>query len=82
MHAGLPLLSARSTDDSQDVTGGRAQRTGNLSGVIASICHLHDFLAARTTLKESDDVGESLTADRRKKATMKARSGQGDRGDR
>ena len=32
--------------------------------------------------KESDDVGRSLTADRRKKAKTKIKSGQGDRGDR
>jgi hypothetical protein len=32
--------------------------------------------------KESDDVGRSLTADRRTKAKTKTKSGQGDRGDR
>jgi len=32
--------------------------------------------------KESDDVGKSLTRDRRKKAKRKVKSGQGDRGDR
>jgi len=32
--------------------------------------------------KESDDVGRSLAADRRKRATTKVKSGQGDRGDR
>ena len=32
--------------------------------------------------KESDDVGRSLAADRRKKAKTKVKSGQGDRGDR
>ena len=32
--------------------------------------------------KESDDVGKSLAADRPKKATTKAKRGQGDRGDR
>jgi hypothetical protein len=32
--------------------------------------------------KESDDVGKSLTADRRRKAKTKVKSGQGDRGDR
>ena len=32
--------------------------------------------------KESDDVGKSLTADRRKKAQTKVGSGQGDKGDR
>jgi hypothetical protein len=32
--------------------------------------------------KESDDVGRSLAADRRRKATTKAKPGQGDRGDR
>ena len=31
--------------------------------------------------QESDDVGRSLAADRRKKATKKAKRGQGDRGD-
>jgi hypothetical protein len=31
--------------------------------------------------KESDDVGRSLAADRRKKAKTVARSGQGDKGD-
>jgi hypothetical protein len=34
------------------------------------------------TFKESDDVGRSLTADRRKKAKTKVKSGQGDKGDR
>ena len=34
------------------------------------------------TFKESDDVGKSLTADRRVKAKTKAKSGQGDKGDR
>jgi hypothetical protein len=33
-------------------------------------------------LKESDDVGKSLSVDRRKKAKTKAKSGQGDKGDR
>jgi hypothetical protein len=32
--------------------------------------------------KESDDVGQSLTVDRRQKAKTKVKSGQGDRGDR
>ena len=32
--------------------------------------------------KESDDVGRSLSADRRRKAKTKVKSGQGDRGDR
>ena len=32
--------------------------------------------------KESDDVGRSLAADRRKKAKTTVKSGQGDRGDR
>jgi hypothetical protein len=32
--------------------------------------------------KESDDVGKSLTADRRKKARTRVKSGQGDKGDR
>ena len=32
--------------------------------------------------KESDDVGRSLAADRRKKAKTKAKPGQGDKGDR
>jgi hypothetical protein len=32
--------------------------------------------------KESDDVGKSLTADRRKKAKTTVKSGQGDKGDR
>jgi hypothetical protein len=31
---------------------------------------------------ESDDVGRSLSSDRRRKATTKAKSGQGDKGDR
>jgi hypothetical protein len=34
------------------------------------------------TFKESDDVGKSLSADRRQKATKKAKHGQGDKGDR
>jgi hypothetical protein len=34
------------------------------------------------TFKESDDVGKSLVADRRVKATTKSKKGQGDRGDR
>jgi hypothetical protein len=32
--------------------------------------------------KESDDVGRSLAADRRKKAKTAVKSGEGDRGDR
>jgi len=32
--------------------------------------------------KESDDAGRSLTRDRKRKATTKAKRGQGDRGDR
>ena len=32
--------------------------------------------------KKSDDVGKSLSADRRKKAKAKVKSGQGDKGDR
>ena len=34
------------------------------------------------TFKESDDVGRSLAKDRQTKARTKARSGQGDKGDR
>jgi hypothetical protein len=37
---------------------------------------------ARGKFKESDDAGKSLTADRRKKAKTKVKSGQGDKGDR
>ncbi|MEI1248733.1 hypothetical protein [Rhizobium aouanii] len=32
--------------------------------------------------KESDDVGRSLAADRRKRAKTKAKAGEGDQGDR
>jgi hypothetical protein len=32
--------------------------------------------------KESDDVGRSLAQDRQRKATTRAKKGQGDRGDR
>jgi hypothetical protein len=38
--------------------------------------------ASTGKFKESDDVGKSLTGDRRKKAKTKIKSGQGDRGDR
>ena len=34
------------------------------------------------TFKESDDVGRSLSADRKRAAKTPAKSGQGDRGDR
>jgi hypothetical protein len=34
------------------------------------------------TFKESDDQGRSLSQDRKKKAKSKAKSGQGDKGDR
>ena len=37
---------------------------------------------AKGRIKESDDVGRSLAADRRKKAKTAAKPGQGDRGDR
>ena len=37
---------------------------------------------AKGEFKESDDVGKSLAADRRKKAKTTAKSGQGDKGDR
>lgn len=37
---------------------------------------------ARGRFKESDDVGKSLTGDRRRKAKRKVKSGQGDKGDR
>ncbi len=37
---------------------------------------------ARGRFKESDEVGKSLSRDRRTKAKTKVRSGQGDRGDR
>ena len=37
---------------------------------------------AQGRFKESDDVGKSLAADRRTKATTKAKRGQGDKGDR
>jgi hypothetical protein len=36
----------------------------------------------RGRFKESDDVGRSLAADRRKKAKTVAKRGQGDKGDR
>jgi hypothetical protein len=35
-----------------------------------------------TSFVESDDVGSSLAADRRKRAKTKTKSGQGDKGDR
>jgi histidinol phosphatase-like PHP family hydrolase len=38
--------------------------------------------AKEGTFKESDDVGKSLAADRRTKAKMRAKPGQGDKGDR
>ena len=37
---------------------------------------------AKGRFKESDDVGKSLSRDRRKKARTKVKSGQGDKGDR
>lgn len=37
---------------------------------------------AKGRIKESDDVGRSLSADRRKKAKTVAKPGQGDKGDR
>jgi hypothetical protein len=36
----------------------------------------------RGRFSESDDVGKSLSSDRRRKAKTKSRRGQGDRGDR
>jgi hypothetical protein len=36
----------------------------------------------RGRIKESDDVGRSLSADRRTKAKTASKAGQGDRGDR
>jgi hypothetical protein len=38
--------------------------------------------AKNGTFKESDDVGRSLSADRRTKSKVSAKSGQGDKGDR
>lgn len=38
--------------------------------------------SARGRFKEADDVGRSLTRDRKRKATKKAKRGQGDKGDR
>ena len=37
---------------------------------------------AKGRIKESDDVGRSLSADRRRTAKTTAKSGMGDRGDR
>ena len=37
---------------------------------------------AKGRFKESDDVGRSLAADRRRKAKTRAKPGQGDKGDR
>jgi hypothetical protein len=37
---------------------------------------------AKSRIKESDDVGRSLAADRRRQARTLAKPGQGDRGDR
>lgn len=37
---------------------------------------------AKGRFKESDDVGKSLSRDRRQKAKTTAKAGQGDRGDR
>lgn len=37
---------------------------------------------AKGQFKESDDVGRSLSADRRKKAKTAAKRGEGDKGDR
>jgi hypothetical protein len=37
---------------------------------------------AQGKFKESDDVGRSLSSDRRRKAKTTSKSGQGDRGDR
>ena len=37
---------------------------------------------AKGRIKESDDVGKSLSADRRTKAQTASNAGQGDRGDR
>ena len=38
--------------------------------------------SARGRFKESDDVGQSLAADRRRKAKRTVEPGQGDKGDR
>jgi len=38
--------------------------------------------ARGTSFKEVEDVGRSLTADRRRKANTVAKPGQGDKGDR
>ena len=38
--------------------------------------------SAAGKFKESDDVGKSLSADKRKKAKAKVKPGQGDKGDR
>ena len=37
---------------------------------------------AKGRIKESDDQGKSLSADRKKRAKKKVKSGQGDKGDR
>ena len=38
--------------------------------------------ASNGQFKESDDVGRSLAQDRQRRARMKVKSGQGDKGDR
>jgi len=46
------------------------------------LVYVNERRGAKGRFKESDDVGNSLSADRRKKAKAKAKRGQGDKGDR
>jgi len=68
-------MAARKRRSTKGVTGKRERLTTKNA----------KFFAKRTSrgrFKELDELGRSLKADRRRKATRKVRSGYGDRGDR
>ena len=58
------------------------RRAAGKRELIAPRGKLYVGRGAKSRIKESDDVGRSLAADRRRQARTLAKPGQGDRGDR
>ena len=63
-------------------TAGKKRGAGKRDTVKGKNATFYAKRTARGRFKEMDEKGRSLTADRRRKAKTKTKSGYGDRGDR
>ena len=82
--AGKAMKSSRQTSRKRSTTSKKTRSASSKRTLIEPHAGDKRYVRrdARGRIKESDAVGASLSADRRRRSKTRAKSGQGDRGDR